>query len=210
VALSLLFEEYASHIHINDADRSVYALWHTVLEDTEALCRRIDRAKLTVREWDRQREIHTGGTPGDDLDLAFATFFLNRTSRSGIIGGGIIGGRDQEGEWKIDARWNPGDLIRRVRKIARFRSRITVTNRDAADYLRDVLPDIDSPFLYLDPPYYHKGPELYRNFYEHEDHQEIATLTRALNAPWIVSYDAVAPIEKLYRQSPRVGTVALN
>jgi hypothetical protein len=33
----------------------------------------------------------------DDLEVGFATFFLNRTNRSGILNGGIIGGRDQVG-----------------------------------------------------------------------------------------------------------------
>jgi DNA adenine methylase len=197
VALSLLFEEYASHIHINDVNRSVSTFWRVVLEQPDALCRRITTVSVDVEEWDRQRAVQAEPDP-DELDLAFSTFFMNRTNRSGIIGGGIIGGRRQAGAWGIDARWKPSDLISRIQKIARFRSRITVTDLDAADYLEHVLPTLDSPFLYLDPPYYEKGRRLYEDYYEHADHAQIAKLVLELQHPWMVSYDASAAIDSLY------------
>jgi DNA adenine methylase len=203
VALSLLFEEYASHIHINDLDRSVHTFWKVVLEQPEALCKRITGARLSVREWDRQRKVQLAKDP-DDLDLAFSTFYLNRTNRSGIIGGGIIGGREQTGKWKIDARWRPQDSIARIEKIARFASRITVTGLDTAAYIETVLPSIDLPFLYLDPPYYGKGKGLYPSFYEHEDHEKIAGLVSSLDVPWVVSYDAEPKIESLYADSAKL------
>jgi len=204
VALALLFEEYASHIHINDLDRSVYLFWKVVLERSEELCERIASARPGVREWECQRKVQR--EPGaDEVDLAFSTFFLNRTNRSGIIGGGMIGGRDQEGKWKIDARWRPDDSIARIEKIARFASRITLTGMDTAEYLKKVLPKLDLPFLYLDPPYYGKGKGLYRSFYEHDDHRQVAALVRRLECPWVVSYDAEPKIEDLY-----IGETKLN
>ncbi len=203
VALSLLFEEYASHIHINDLDRSVYTFWKVVLEQPDLLCKRIADARLGVHEWDRQRKVQTATDP-EEVDLAFSTFYLNRTNRSGIIGGGIIGGREQTGKWKIDARWRPKDSIARIEKIARFASRITLTGLDTAAYIETVLPSIDSPFLYLDPPYYGKGKGLYPSFYEHADHEQIASLVSALEVPWVVSYDAEPKIEILYADSLKV------
>lgn len=199
VALSLLFEEYASHVHINDLNRSVFAFWQCVLYQTEALCERIDGARSEIDEWDRQRAVQADPY-ADDLDLAFSTFFLNRTSRSGIISGsGIIGGRNQNGAWKIDARFNREELVRRIRRIGRFRSRITVTRVDARDYLVENLPAIgDNCFVYLDPPYYVKGSVLYENSYEHRHHEEISHLVHKLDVPWIVSYDAAPEIRKMY------------
>jgi DNA adenine methylase len=200
VALSLLFEEYASHIHINDLNRSVYAFWRCVLDNTEALCEQITRARFDVDEWDKQRAVQSDPN-ADELDLAFSTFFLNRTSRSGIISGsGVIGGRSQSGAWKIDARFNPEDLVRRIRRIGRFRSRITATGRDAKDYILTELPAIGrNCFVYLDPPYYVKGSHLYETFYQHDHHAEISQLVRELDVPWVVSYDAAPEIQKLYR-----------
>lgn len=197
VALSLLFEEYASHIHINDLNRSVYAFWRSVLDSTEELCTKIADADFTVAEWDRQRAVQAD-PKADELELAFSTFFLNRTSR--FSGSGIIGGPKQTGAWKLDARFNRDDLVRRIRRIGRFRTRITVTCVDAKDYLvRDVPAIGDDCFVYLDPPYYVKGSDLYENFYEHEHHAEISELVRKLSVPWVVSYDAAPEIKKLYR-----------
>jgi DNA adenine methylase len=204
VALALLFEEYASHIHINDLNPSVAAFWRTVLGATDDLCDLITHTPVTVEEWERQRSIQDDPT-ADETALGFSTFFLNRTSRSGIIGGGIIGGKRQTGKWKIDARFTREDLVRRVRKIARHRSRITVSSYDAAEYLQKVLPTIDEPFVYLDPPYYVKGGDLYQDSYKPADHAAIAKLVHELDVPWIVSYDAAPQIEALYRDAPQIA-----
>lgn len=205
VALSLLFEEYASHIHINDIDRGIHAFWSAVLTDTERLCQRIADTPVTVREWEDQRSVQEAWDP-EPIDLAFSTFFLNRTNRSGIIMGGIIGGRGQAGEWGIDARFNKPDLIRRIRKVARHSSRITLTRMDGAEYLQAIVPTLPaSTFLYLDPPYYVKGgSRLYLNYYEDRDHEQIASLIRAEHRPWVVSYDRVPEVEQWYQGVPAI------
>lgn len=203
VALGLLFEDYAKHIHINDFNRSVATFWRVVLADPDALCDAIASADVTVEEWHRQRAVQSDRSASDH-DLAFSTLFLNRTSRSGIIGGGIIGGLNQTGAWKIDARFNRDDLIRRVKKIARHRSRITVTQLDAAEFITGRLRDIESGFVYLDPPYYVKGEGLYQNFYSHADHVRIALLVANIRQPWIVSYDSAAQIRDLYASFERI------
>ena len=92
IGLALLLEEYATTIHINDLSRPVYAFWHTVLHDSKELCRRIERAKLTVSEWRQQRKVYEERETAQLDDLGFAAMYLNRTNRSGIIDGGVIGG----------------------------------------------------------------------------------------------------------------------
>lgn len=197
-ALSLLYEEYASCIYINDLNRSVYAFWHAALNNTDMLCKRVVDTKVTVQEWERQKSIQKGIDP-DPLDLAFSTFFLNRTNRSGIIDGGVIGGKDQKGSWKLDARYNKAELVRRIEKVARYRSRIVLTQLDAAEYLDSTVTYLPKDtFTYLDPPYYVKGKGLYEDFYRHCDHAEVAQLVRNIRQPWIVSYDAVPEIMALY------------
>ena len=123
VALSLLFEEYASTVHINDLSRPVYAFWYAVLNNTAELCRRIDRTKVNMREWRRQRAVYERRDKAELDDLGFAALFLNRANRSGIIGGGVIGGKDQSGEWGIDARFNKTEITQRIQKIGRFSKR---------------------------------------------------------------------------------------
>jgi len=199
IALSLLTLEYASHVHINDLNRSIHAFWKTVLDEPDALCRRIRSKRVSVREWRRQRDVQNDAD-ASDLDLAYSTFFLNRCNRSGIILGGPIGGLQQDGPWKLDARFNKKDLVRRIEWIASLRHRITLYNRDAGEFIDEVLPQVPRRSLvYLDPPYYVKGKGLYQNHYGHKDHAFIAARVLKLKHHWIVSYDNVPEIEALYR-----------
>jgi DNA adenine methylase len=207
IALELLLEEYVSHIHINDVSRHVHAFWKAVLDHTEPLSKLVRDTRLSVRAWDRQRRIMQNPKDHDALTLGFATFFLNRTNRSGILNGGIIGGRDQTGPWKIDARYNVPELVRRIESIAAMRSRIHLTRNDALKFLQaGVAKWPEKTLIYLDPPYYVKGRDLYYDFYEPGDHASIARFVRSgiRKQRWIVSYDNAPPIRVLYRGSPHI------
>jgi DNA adenine methylase len=156
---------------------------------------------LTVAQWDKQKKVFSNPSERGDIELGFAMFFLNRTNRSGILNGGIIGGRDQTGPWKIDARYNARELVRRIEAIARMRNKIKLTRRDAFRFLKSgVARWPKETLIYLDPPYYVKGRDLYYDFYEQEDHARVATLIQEPNIrqKWIVSYDNVRPIRDLY------------
>ncbi|MAL18653.1 MAG: DNA methyltransferase [Balneola sp.] len=205
VALELLFEEFASQIHINDLSLPIYSFWYSVLNYTEDLCRLIMDTDITIEVWKTQKII-LKNEPDDLLKLGFATFFLNRTNRSGILKAGAIGGKHQSGKWKLDARFNKENLIDRIQKIGRFRSRISLYNQDAEILLsgiEKICPD-SKLFTYLDPPYYVKGQGLYDNFYEHEDHKSVAKTVDKLNYPWIVSYDYHPSIKKFYKKHPYI------
>nr|WP_301952341.1 DNA adenine methylase [Rathayibacter sp. VKM Ac-2857] len=198
VALSLLYEGYADRAFINDLNPGVHAFWKSAVSQTEELCALIDSTPVTMSTWYEQRAI-AASAAAEGLELGFATFFLNRTNRSGIISGGVIGGLDQTGQWKIDARYNKESLIQRIRKIGRHRSSIIVSNEDAVQYVqRWSDPAEDAAFLYLDPPYFEKGEGLYDNFYDAADHAMIADAVDSLAHPWIVSYDARPEITRLY------------
>jgi DNA adenine methylase len=201
VAFALLFEEYASHIHINDLNKSIYTFWHVALNETENLCRMIHDTPVNMNEWERQKEIQDHPQEYSLLNLAFSTFFLNRTNRSGIIRGGVIGGRNQNGKWKIDARYNKKDLVYRIEKIAGYKERISLYNLDASGFIKSVLPALPMlSLVYLDPPYYVKGAGLYENHYCHDDHESVASIvTSKIKQMWIVSYDNTPAIRKFYK-----------
>ena len=196
VALGLLFEDYVSEIVINDLNEGVHAFWASVLYETDALCELVMKRPLTVKEWRAQREKAFSPT-ATTLERGFATFYLNRTNRSGIVGGGVIGGLDQTGRWKIDARFPRDELVRRIHKVGRFRSRISATRIDTLALLQAEV-DASSTLYFLDPPYYVKGERLYDNFYEHDDHVQISQAVRKISSPWIVSYDAAPAILPMY------------
>ena len=201
IAWSLLFEEYVRRVHVNDIDTALYAFWASVVNSTEDLCRMVRDTAVTIRTWHRQRAVLGRPTDHSPLEIGFAAFFLNRTNRSGIIRGGVIGGKTQSGPWKLDARFNKHDLISRIHRIARYADRISLYNLDAAEFL-EVLPRIlpEQSLLYLDPPYYIKGKELYEHHYTHTDHAAIARMVTAMpDRAWIVTYDALPQVLQLYR-----------
>lgn len=200
LAITLLRHEFVSVVHLNDIDLSVYSFWKAVLEEADALCDRVRRVPVTMREWNKQRAIYLNPTQHSTLDLGFAALFLNRCNRSGILGGGVIGGKRQTGKWKIDARFNRETLVSRIEAISRFRGRIRLYKKDAADFLREApWAGYGKALIYLDPPYYKRGCELYENHYEPSDHEGLAELLSAdVSSPWIVSYDNCSEIQSIY------------
>lgn len=199
VALTLLYQEFARKVYINDLDKAIYAFWHSVLYHNEKLCRFVGEVDLTIEEWRIQREVYNQSS--DDLfELGCATFYLNRTNRSGIIPkAGVIGGFAQTGKWKIDARFNRETLVKRLKKIGMYGSRVVLTNLDAIEFIDFVDRELPAnSLLYLDPPYFEKGSELYKKFYVESDHELVARRMLELQRPWIVSYDYHPALINLY------------
>ena len=206
LGVTLLLHGFARSITINDIDPLVHAFWTSAVHDTEALCKRIASTRVSMAEWHRQREVIEKRRNRSTLAVGFAAFFLNRTNRSGIIRGGVIGGKEQTGKWKINARFTKKALIARIRTIAAFRDRIHIQNIDACDLLNKPVPKAKGPiFWYLDPPYYVKGQQLYENHYASGDHAQLVDLISDLKDPWIVSYDDVPEIRKLFRRYRRIA-----
>jgi DNA adenine methylase len=201
VAIALLLGGQADRIHLNDSCPRVYAFWRAVINQPEELCRRIASASLTVKEWRKQKEIFSKPKEFDQLDVGFSMFFLNRCNRSGIASAGVIGGMDQTGPWKIDARFPRGELIRRIRAIAYKKSAITLKNWDAEKFLIEHVPTLPTKTLvYCDPPYFQKADRLYLNYYEPGDHARVAKVIQKLSRPWLVSYDNAPEVLALYRK----------
>jgi len=202
-ALALLYAGHVDRIVLNDADRCVFLFWKSVLEHNAAFLRLIEKVPLTIKEWKRQRAIYQSPARHSTLAVGFATFYLNRCNRSGIIAsGGPIGGVDQRGEWKIDARFNREELARRVEKIEIYRHRIAIHNLDAVTFLRRRVLGTSlatNSFVYLDPPYYAKGKALYLNCYTARGHQRLASFVKdTCTFRWAMTYDNVPEIRRLY------------
>lgn len=201
IAWELLLTGVVRRVEVNDLSRPIFAFWHSVLHEPEALCQLVSATPITVEAWDRAKAVFANAENVPLLDLGFATFFLNRTNRSGILNGGIIGGRGQTGHWKIDARFNRTRLIEQIRKISSVSRRVSLTNLDASKFLSDGASRWGSGTLvYLDPPYFVKGGQLYYDSYSESDHAAIADLVHGGlgSAKWIISYDDVDQIKSLY------------
>ena len=159
---------------------------------------------FNMEEWRYWRAVMRGEIQVGQAERGFATLFMNRTNRSGILKGGVIGGQHQDGNYRLDARYKKDVLAKRIERIALHACYITVYHEDALSLLkrcREFLPP--QSMIYLDPPYYVKGQGLYRNYYEHIDHERIAKLlqSKQFTRRWVVSYDNVAEIQQMYRMA---------
>lgn len=198
LALKLLFKNKVKRIILNDFDPAIYSFWYCVLYKTEELCNLIRNVDVTLEEWDKQKKIYLSA-PTDKLLYGFSTFFLNRTNRSGVITGGMIGGRKQSGQYKLDARFNKEDLISKIEHIASLKDKILLYNLDAKELLkRSDITRLHKVFINLDPPYVAKGSQLYKNAFTPEDHEELSKTIFKCKKKWIVTYDICPLISKLY------------
>ena len=202
-ALRLIREGVVSEVYLNDLDRRITSFWHSVLYESERFAGAIMSIPISVSEWKKQQRICHLGDSTDSFELGFATFYLNRCNRSGIVlGAAPIGGYAQMGKWKIDARFYRNTLAERVLAIGKLRDRIHVTNMDALELLitySSYYHERKRVFMYLDPPYYSNGSRLYMNSYHDQDHRELASYLRGQgNLKWIMSYDDTDFIRNLY------------
>lgn len=208
-ALNLLFADHVSKIIINDADVCIYAFWKSITSQHKRFVQLILDTGVSIDEWYRQRDIYLSPHQHSLLKVGFSTFYLNRCNRSGILrNGGPIGGFNQNGNWKIDARFNKPELISRLNTIYDFKDRIDVFNMDAVDFLKEHIapsPEARKMLVYLDPPYYAKGGKLYMNHYVHDDHAALAKfINRKHRFKWIMSYDNVPHINEIYSTNYRI------
>lgn len=202
VGIELLLDRHVSHIHLNDSSLPIYAFWNSILTQPEEFCRRISSASLTVEEWKKRREIIQQPTTHEEIEVGFSTFYLNRCNRSGVLSGGLIGGLGQAGRWKMDARFNRNDLIRRIEAIAARADAITLRNLDAEQFILEYIPTLPlRTFVYCDPPYFEKASRLYLNHYRPGDHERIARIIQErLERKWVVSYDNAVEILAYYNE----------
>lgn len=200
IAWYLLLNDHVKKVYINDLDPAIHAFWYSVLYKTDELCELIVKTPVTMDEWYIQRGIYRS-KPKDYLKLGFATLFLNRTNRSGIIKAGVIGGLEQKGNYKIDCRFNKKRILEQINDIAARKDDIRLTNLDATQFIEEHIPDIEGTALInIDPPYYVKGKGLYQNFFEHDDHYRLFESIKRIQHPWIVTYDDTPEICGIYAE----------
>ncbi len=201
--VSLLVTGQVSRVVINDLDPAIYAFWSLLLSSPDSLISQILTVPLDVTEWRRQKDIYAAATPDEVEALGFATFYLNRTNRSGVLNGGPIGGHDQTGNYKIDARFNRRQLAERVELLALHASDITVSARDGADVISEYASG-SGVFIYADPPYFEKAGSLYMNSFDIADHERLARVLNGLkDSTWLLTYDNSPHVERLYAERRR-------
>ena len=204
VAIELLLNDKVHGIILNDFDIGIYSIWKAILDDTNAFIKLIQDTPITMEEWHKQKEIHSEKRFDKiySLELAFSTYFLNRTNRSGIVLGGPIGGYSQEAKDKIDCRFIKAKLISKIQAIADRKDAIKLFNLDATALIDEVLKKQNNEklFTFFDPPYYKQGQSLYTNFFVDHDHEFLANNIKSMeDYYWITTYDYHQRIAEIYQ-----------
>jgi DNA adenine methylase len=203
-AIQLLANGNVERIFLNDYDWRLYAAWHSMLHEPARFIDQIMTISLDVETWRQQQRVVYAADSGAEtlFEVGFATFFLNRTNRSGIIiGAGPIGGYNQTGGWKIDARFPREALAARVQWVSDHREQIELSNEDGLAFLKQQarLRGAET-FFFIDPPYVSAGSRLYMNAMSELLHLNLAKfLIGNTDMPnWVVTYDDNPLIRSAY------------
>jgi len=190
LGLKLLGEGKVSHLYLNDLDRGVYNFWFEVLNNTEEFVSWVYSVPVTLEEWYLQKDKLVNGD-------GRAFFFLNRTCVSGVVTGGVIGGRSQQSKYKIDVRFNKPALIAKIREVAKLRDKITISNLDFSHFLSG--NNHQGSLYFVDPPYVKKSDWLYTQRFTAEDHERLASVLHShTDKHFILTYDNEEKIRSLY------------
>ena len=207
VSFGLLENKIVNHAKINELDPLIYYFWVSVMKHTDDLIYMINETDITMDNWEefskyRNESYLTNKTP---VQIGFAGLFLNRTNFSGILNASPLGGKSQTSQYKIDCRFNKPKIIQSIRELSQYSNRIELFNMDALEFLRQETryKRNNSIFVYIDPPYFEKGPSLYRYFYQADMHKALSKYIKSKVYPWLISYDDSEEIKKLYCHKPQ-------
>lgn len=190
----------ACRIWLNDIDPGMVALWQTVRDEPDELIKRLYLFEPTVELFYQFKE-EDGRVDLPTAQAGFRKLALHRMSFSGLgaKAGGPIGGKDQDNaRYKVGCRWNPEAMkleVRMLHKRLRPFKEFQITSGDFAGLIAGAPREC---FIYVDPPYYKKGSELYKYPMTHADHVRLADILRDTEASWVLSYDDHPTIRALY------------
>ncbi len=207
IGLKLLADQHLSSIWINDADSGIASFWTAMIRYPEDLMERVRRFTPTVDAFFSIRAELLGNEKmprqrARVVDLGFKKLVAHQTSYSGLgaKSGGPLGGAKQASNYKVHSRWTPSVLCNKVRKIHNQFAAISVHDRRCTSLdFSEVISDTSREcVLYLDPPYFVQGPNLYLHSFTVSDHERLAGLLRSTKHAWVLSYDDCPEIRRMY------------
>lgn len=195
VGLALLLAGYVKELYLNDIDKGVYALFKVICSDPEPLLYEIKHFRPSREAYEQAQKRMFTDYEGLDLQkIAITMLIVNRLSFSGICRANCMS--------NPAARWNPETLIRRINQIHSCAEHIHVSCCDAPQYIEEMYWERETT-IFIDPPYFKKGKQLYKHYYNRVDHDNLAFLLNELykgmpGADIIVTYDYAEYIQNIY------------
>jgi DNA adenine methylase len=206
-------------IWINDKDIGIACLWTAVIKYHDSFKELVHEFKPSVAAFHRLREELTSiaamPTQQDKIvEVGFKKLAIHQISYSGLgtKSGGPLGGEKQASKYKIDCRWSPSYICKKVDVLNTRFAAITLhdgacTNHDFVDLIADTGC---RSLLYLDPPYFEKGNDLYQHGFTLSDHERLADSLRTTSHAWVLSYDDCPKVRELYEDWANVEPLPVN
>jgi len=202
-------------VAINDYDIGIAAFWHALINNPEELCEYVNSFTPTTDAFYEFKKIFLDEGLRDSVlidkkyslpHIGFMKMALHQISYSGLgaKSGGPLGGAAQKSDYKIDCRWSPENIDKKIWKLRSKLSRVNIFNNtcsfdDFEIFINDVLKESGYNFIYLDPPYYKKGPELYQFSFDEATHLRMADMLQSIDCPWLLSYDCSEEVKDIYK-----------
>ena len=206
IGMCLLKDVKPSSMWINDFDIGIYCIWMSVCHYPAELCDRINsfhpkkddfhtfRKELTTLK-------HLPIDAAEVVDIGFKKIAIHQISYSGLgtKSGGPLGGEKQESEYKIDCRWSPPHMTKQIKHLSEILGPPLKLSITAVDFKDTIADTSEKALLYLDPPYYVKGNDLYQCAFTLDDHIRLALALRDTKHKWLLSYDDCPEVRALYK-----------
>ncbi len=205
ICLDMIKDNTIDNIWINDKDIGIACLWTSLISHHQILKEKIIHFTPSVDKFYNIRDelLQLKTQPSDIIDIGFKKLAIHQLSFSGLgtKSGGPLGGKEQKSAYKIDCRWSPDYICKKIDKIHNLLNNIKIykgscTNLDFEHIIND---NHCNSVLYLDPPYYIKGNELYQYGFTQEDHIRLSNLLYNTKHKWVLSYDDCEEIQELYQ-----------
>lgn len=195
-------------VWINDKDVGIACLWTSVIRYPELLKSEVLKFAPSIDFfYEFKEELKANNSMPFEtkqiVQYGFKKLAIHQMSYSGLgtMSGGPLGGRDQQNiNNRIDSRWSPSNLRKKIDDLHELFSRFEIrenacTHYDAIDLIECKSSEA---ILYLDPPYLIEGPNLYQHSFSLSDHCRLADALRYTEHQWVLSYDDCEKIRKLF------------
>jgi DNA adenine methylase len=191
IGLRMMMTTSSPNCWINDLDPTIHALWQAVAHYACELKQAIREFIPSVAEFKRIKSDFLSGAPISASRIVHVA--RDKLALQAMSFGGL-GVMLFSPVAVIGSHWLPESLCRRIDLISPHLARARVTDLDFAS----MLADDSGASLYLDPPYYHAGPDLYQHAFTAADHLRLRDLLRHTGHDWVLSYDDCPQIRDLY------------
>jgi len=200
-------KNHIKKIILNDKDYTLSCLWNSILFDFEELEEKILHYQPSVVDFFHFKEVLTRSEESlleeNKVDLSLKKLAIHQMSYSGlgVRAGGPIGGKKQKSSYNISCRWSPKSIIKKFTRLRRTLLEYQISSNKVycMDYKKIIKKANEHTIMYLDPPYYLKGRDMYACSFNDKDHEELAQALFHTKSKWILSYDDCEEIKDLYK-----------